>query len=76
MTIVTHSPFSDDCRIPTVANIAKLNGGELDHLGTITGIACDSGYVTAGGTTLTCTDGVVDYSSLNTDATSCVGELQ
>ena len=68
--------ISAKCIAPTVANIAKLSGGDLEHMETITGIECDSGYVTDGGTTLTCKDGTLTYSTPNSDATSCLGKLE
>ena len=67
--------FSEKCTVPTLPNIAKLSGGELKHLGTITGIVCNSGYVTSGGRKLTCNDGTLTYSTPNAARTSCHGKL-
>ena len=44
-------------------------------MGTITGIECDSGYVTVGGNTLTCKDGILTFTP-NSDVTSCLGKLE
>jgi len=58
------------CTIPTVEKIPKLSGGSLNHLQNITEIRCAEGFLTNGGTTLSCNNGILTYSP-ESQPTSC-----
>ncbi|KAL5258468.1 hypothetical protein ACHWQZ_G009090 [Mnemiopsis leidyi] len=51
------------CTMAAVADIALLNGDPLDHMGTVSGLACGGGKTLIGSTEASCNDGIVTWTA-------------